>query len=419
MGSRALAQVETTDAFVKVDPSARKRGAAKPGETRGRNWLTEPKTAVWFALGAVVLVGGGRKVSLWWQARKAIARIQEPNAVPEDIEAVAEFGRAGVYELLRIFSSTAAEPERHAAGRALARLWRLDQLVAEEEQAIVRRGYEVTWGARRRYPRALRAEIPITVRYEIPFLEDGDRLVGPANLECSHRLLGSRRAGLEEFSPWTAGRGHASFTIFPGDFDTNGPHRLVLQTRIRTAGLTDAWQIEPPHVPFNFEFDPALRLDAIMTLADATRDQSVAAAITLESGGPSESGSPNYLALGGEWTVREPPRLAVRTPLPCDLAHTIALEIEGIEGQYPAGSVVLWGQGLPGKPDADAEGVVQRFALGPVPPLPSGAIARAGRMRLRAWLSANPDLGWADPQIRSVWPGQVATNWVDVEIMRR
>ena len=66
----------------------------------------EPKTAVWFALAAVVLVGGGRKLSAWWQARKAVARLGEPDVTPAEIEAVAEHGRAGVYELLRIFSSS-------------------------------------------------------------------------------------------------------------------------------------------------------------------------------------------------------------------------------------------------------------------------------------------------------------------------
>ena len=205
-----------------------------------------------------------------------------PTSLRTEIEAVAEHGRAGVYELLRIFSSSPSEPARLAAGRALARLWLLDQLVAEEEKAVVRRGYTVTWSARRRYPRALRGEIPITVTYDVPFLEEGGRRVGPANLEWSHRVLGARRAAIEEFSPWAPGPGRVAFTIFPGDFETNGPHRLVLQTRIRTAGLTDSWELEPPHEPFNFEFDPILRLDAILTLPDATRDESVARAIRLE-----------------------------------------------------------------------------------------------------------------------------------------
>ena len=66
-----------------------------------------------------------------------------------------------------------ARPHRDAAGRAIAALWAQDQLIAEEEQALVRRGYAANWSARRRYPRAIRSEIPITVTYGLPFLQAG------------------------------------------------------------------------------------------------------------------------------------------------------------------------------------------------------------------------------------------------------
>ena len=115
---------------------------------------------------------------------------------------------------------------------------------------------------RKRYPRALRAEIPIGVSFEVPFLDEEPGRVRPRNLEWSHRVLGTRRATLEEFSPWVSGRGQARFSIVPGDFEANGPHRLVLQARVRTTGLTDSWEIELPHVPFNLEFDPFLRARA-------------------------------------------------------------------------------------------------------------------------------------------------------------
>ena len=120
----------------------------------------------------------------------------------------------------------------------------------------------------------------------------------------------------------------------------------MLQTRIRTAGLTDSWEIEPPHVPFNFEFDPILRLDAILTLPDATRDESVARAIRLEPSRAARRLASTYLSLGDEWTLRNPPRIAVAVPLPCDLAHAISIEFEGIAGRFPAGRLLLSGQGL-------------------------------------------------------------------------
>ena len=100
---------------------ARRPGDRAAGEVAGRRWLSEPKTAVWIALAAAVLIGGGRKLSAWWQARKAVARLGEPDVTPDEIEAVAEHGRAGVYELLRIFSSSPVGTA--AAGRRAAR-WR-------------------------------------------------------------------------------------------------------------------------------------------------------------------------------------------------------------------------------------------------------------------------------------------------------
>ncbi len=78
------------------------------------------------------------------------------------------------------------------------------------------------------------------------------------------------------------------FSIVPDDFPTNGPHRLVLQTRVRTAGLLTPWEIELPHVPFTFEFDPLLRPDAILTLPDAERDATIGRAIRLRSVAPEE-----------------------------------------------------------------------------------------------------------------------------------
>ena len=320
---------------------------------------------------------------------------------------------------MRIFSTAQSEPQRQAAGGALARLWRLDQLVAEEEQAVVRRGYTVTWSARRRYPRALQAEIPVAVTYGVPLLQDDGRRVAPANLEWSHRVLGARRATLEEFSPWTAREGRVSFTMVPGDFETNGPHRLVLQTRVRTAGLTDAWEIELPHIPFAFEFDPILQLDAILTLADSTRDESVARAIRLEPAFAGDGKPATYLSLGDEWTLRNPPWIAVTTPLPCDLAHAVSIEFEGVAGRFPGGRLSLSGQGVARPGSTSAETNVRRFELGPIQPVPATVIERSGVRRLRIWLEADPDVGWADPDVRAIWPGRTQTGWIDVEIVRR
>ena len=112
-GSRAGPIWAQTQAAIAPDDQgalARRPRDRAAVEVAGRRWLSEPKTAVWFALAAAVLIGGGRKLSAWWQARKAVLRLGEANVTAEEIEAVAEHGRAGVYELLRIFSSSPSEP---------------------------------------------------------------------------------------------------------------------------------------------------------------------------------------------------------------------------------------------------------------------------------------------------------------------
>jgi hypothetical protein len=321
-------------------------------------------------------------------------------------------------DLFRILGTATDPARRDAAGRALAGLWARDHLIAEEEKAVVRRGYAVSWRARRRYPRELRVPISVEVTYGVPFLlEDGDG-IRPTNLEWSHRITGAERQALETFSPWRAGPGRVALTLEPGDFPTDGPHRLVLQARVRPRELTSSWELDLPHIPFSFEFDRLLGPDALLALADAARGESMARAVRLDGAEPMEAeatGQSRYLDLGEAFALRDPPDLVIATPLPCDLAHRIAVEFEGVPGQFAAGSVVLHGQGTP----APGPPALRRFALDPIVGLPPGAIDRPGPRRLRVILEADPDRGWAAPEIRSIWPGTIVTAWVAAHVVRR
>ena len=239
-------------------------GPRAGGEVSGRRWLSEPKTAVWIALAAAVLIGGGRKLSAWWQARKAVARLGEPNVTLGEIEAVAEHGRAGVYELLRIFSSihvgTGAPGRRSRAGATLAprsarRRGRAGRRSARLHRDLERPSPLPSRPARRDSDRGhLRGAVSRGWR---PPRRTGEPGMVASRAGCSPR--GHSRSS----RPGPPGRGRVAFTIFPGDFETNGPHRLVLQTRIRTAGLTDSWEIEPPHsaVQLRVRPDPQARCD--------------------------------------------------------------------------------------------------------------------------------------------------------------
>jgi hypothetical protein len=127
---------------------------------------------------------------------------------------------------------------------------------------------------------------------------------------------------------------------------------------------------------------------------------------------------PRFLSLSGEMVLRSPPTLCATTPLPCDLAHRIFLEFEGIDARWEAGSVVLSEQGgvRSGNP---LQSGGRSFPMESITPAPSGLIQRPGTQRLRAVLEPDPELGWADPEIRSIWPGRITTNWCEVEIVRR
>jgi hypothetical protein len=404
-------------------PDVAQSGPRRPSRRRvlgqGRGWLSEPRTAVLIVVGGVLVVGGGRRLLQIWQTRKGLARLAEPDVTPEEIEAASRFGRSGLAELFRLFTEAPSQTLRTAAGRAISTLWAEDQLIAEEEQALARRGFSATWNARRRYPRALRSPIPITVTYGLPFLTDDGPGIKPANLEWSNCVQGARRAALEEYSPWTTGPGRLTFSVIPGDFETNGPHRLALQTRVRTCGLTDSWQIELPHLPFNFEFDPRLEVSALLTLPDESRGEVFARSVLLENQAGTDDAPARFLDLNSEFTIRNPPRLVVATPLPCDLAHQAYLEIDQVAGRFPAGAVVVSGQGsMRGDVQCQAGGS-RTLPIGPVQSVPSEAIDRPGPRRVRLALEADPDLGWTDSEIRSIWPGTIETDWVSVEIVRR
>ncbi len=373
-------------------------------------WASEPRSLVLLILFSVLFIGGGRKLLKALRARRAVERLGEPKVTPEDIISAAGHGRDGSMELFRILGTGETEAQRLAAGQALAWLWSRDELIAEEEKALARRGFQVTWKARRRYPRDLQTPIPIVIAYGLPFLNDDGPGISPANLEWSHKIAGARRARLEVDSPWIAGHPVASFELIPNDFETNGPHRLVLQARVRTVGLTESWDLELPHMPFSFEFDPLLAVDALLASPDEARAATFAESVRLV---PVDA---DFLPINEGLAIRGIPRLNVREPLPCDLAHDLSIEFEGIPGRFAAGSITVQGQGQGGwgQPSRTLE-----FPIGPVATVPTETLGNPGIKRIRAWLTPDPDRGWADPEVRSIWPGLLETNTIEVEVVRR
>lgn len=400
--------------FPEIEP-----GARAPGVPRGRrpaqpdrgpwDWVTQPRSTVLLLLALIVGIGGLRRLREAWRARALVARLEEPDPAPSDLLLAGSLGRAALVPLFQILGHAESPALRDAAGRALACVWASDHLIGEEEQALVRRGFQVHWSTRRTYPRAIRRPIPIEVSYGIPFLEAEGPGIHPADLEWSHRVSGAGRAGLEIFSPWQPGPIRFTFTIEPTDFLSNGPHRLILQTRVRTSNqLTSSWQIELPHVALSLEFDPRLELSALLTVPDASRAEAITSLISLGDAPETPSG-PSLIDLGRDLVLTNPPVLKLAGPLPVDLAHRAEVEFEGVEGRFPAGEVVVCSgsEAVPGIP------------IAPIGLLPAGSIDHPGPRRMRCLLTPDPELGWSHPGVRSIWPERLETSWHTVQVMRR
>jgi hypothetical protein len=391
------------------------RGTRKPARRPHATWIeriTDPRRLVPLILLGVVVFGLGRRLWQSSRAKKAQARLMEEDVSAEEVEASVEHGRTAMTELFELLGTAKEAPVRDAAGHALAVLWARDELIPEEEKAIIRRGFQVTWRARKRYPRSLRTEIPVVVNFGVPFLREDGNGVSAQNLRWSYRIEGARRVSLESWSVPAPGRGVAEFTLIPTDFAANGPHRLVLQARVETVGLTDGWTLELPHMPFSFEFDPFLKADALLALPDASRADAFASSARLMI---SDTIEPRFLDLNDRLAIRGIPEIEVTTPLPCDLAHAVEVEFEGVEGRHPSGEILLsgQGQGSPSTPDT------RSFPIGPFVPVLPSALLGPGLIRLRARLVPSPERGWADPDVRSIWPGTIEMGWIEVDVIRR
>ncbi|MFO0956365.1 MAG: hypothetical protein U0800_02730 [Isosphaeraceae bacterium] len=399
-----------------------------------RSAWSNPRNVVPLAFVGLLLAAGGRKLYEHWRARLAVLRLEDSGVTPEEILVAASFGRAGLTEFFRLLAEGKTPEVRKAAGRALGLLWKRDDLVAEEEKQVATRGFEVHWTARRRYPRAMGRSIPITVRYGLLFLTPSGDGLGPDDLEWSARITETQRASLEAFTPWAKGEGRLDFAIEPDDFDGTGPHRLVLQARVRPrheageavppgglAKLTKpspaklenqpAWEQDLPHIPFTFELDPLLQPSALLASADSVREEAIRRAVRLEDA-PEGTDPPAWLPINEDLVIRNPPALTIHAPIPCDLAHSARAEVEGVAGSIPLRAIVVDGQ--PGEARA------WRFPLEPShQPADRPTLDRPGNYRFRVVLTPDAELGWASPEVRSVWPQPIVTDWIDVRVIRR
>lgn len=385
------------------------QAASRPANG-ARGWTQYSPNVLFVALVATLVIGASLKLAAALKARQAVENLAGDRPGADAIARSVEGGRRALVDLFRLLDSGADDATRRGAGAAIATLWKRDELIAEEERALVTRGFSATWKARRRYPRGLNRPIPFAVEFGLPFLhEEGDG-IAPGSLEWSARIAGSDRAALEAFGPWTPGGGRAAFSVDPRDYPTNGPHRRILHARVRTRDLTSQWEFELPQVPFSFDFDPNLSPTALLGTEDETRARAIAAAVRLVLAG-GEAESPAFVALNAEFALRGIPRLKVSGGLPSDLACSVALEFEGVAESLECAGIVALKERRPDSVESHALSVEGR--------LPAGAIVAPGEHRVRVVLTPDVHLGWSDPEVRSVWPGVIRTEWSAARIVRR
>ena len=113
--------------------------------------------------------------------------------------------------------------------------------------------------------------------------------------------------------------------------------------------------------------------------------------------------------------IRDAPSIEISTPLPCDLAHAVLVEYEDVPGRFAAGEILVSGQGS--EPNAGRS--TCGFPLAALVDFAEETSVRPGTRRMRARLIPDPERGWADPDVRSIWPGEITTPWMDVTIVRR
>ena len=130
--------------------------------------FADPRRWVFIAVVGFLVVGGGRKWLSAKRGRQMADKLAENKATPDEIRSSARHGRLVVQDLFRVMAEGPSAEHRLAATESLVRLWRADELIPEEEKAIVTRSLVVDWQIRRKYPRLLSGQIQIRALFGVP-----------------------------------------------------------------------------------------------------------------------------------------------------------------------------------------------------------------------------------------------------------
>jgi hypothetical protein len=178
--------------------------------------------------------------------------------------------------------------------------------------------------------------------------------------------------------------------------------------------LTDNWELDLPAQSTSFDWDDHLQPTALVTLPDSQRAELWASAIVF-MGHSGDDASPVFVQLDHQFALRNPSLPALKLPIPCDLAHRLMLELENVDGRWSVGEWVESAQSIIG-----SEGISPKTWPERALRVSGGdaGLTRGGQYRMRIVLEPNPERGWSDPMIRSVWPDSIVSDWVAVDVVR-
>lgn len=390
---------------------------SSPGEQ-----MKDPRRWMFLAVVAFLLIGGGRKWHRSWQGRKLANRIADGLASSDEILLSSRYGRIAVPDLFHLLSSTETEQtKKNAALRALISLWREDELIIEEEKAIIIRSFEVQWKHRRKYPRDMTGSFTIHASFGLPQLIDNELTSWlEKHLQWSSRITGSRRATDQQWKTSDAFRPKIQCDINPEDFPENSVHRIGLYVRLKTRDLSSNWELELPATNSSFEWDEYLQTDALKApFSDEEANQLNNALQWVPIAGSDQVAlTMNHVKISPEFAVANPPLCMVQRPLPRDLAHQIYLEIQGVSRMIPVGEWVVALRNSDSVLNPEAEVTCPPWEISPEDLLSDSEISRAGNHMIRLILEPVTHRGWANPDVRSVYSGRIEMPWINVELVR-
>lgn len=382
--------------------------------------LADPRRWMFISVVAFLMFGGGRKWLKSIQGRRLADKIAQGNANAAEILGSYRFGRVVVQDLFEVLSGGSSDEIRYSAFESLVRLWQADELVAEEEKAIVARSFQIKWNHRRKYPLGLDGTFDISATYGLFELKDsGLRKWLSDHSQWSHRIQGTRRAIDDQ---WNQNLGDPPFVlteINSRDFPENTVHRIALFVRFKTFNQSSNWEIELPGQPTSFEWDVNLDSNALLaplieSELDLFKDAFLWQVASLP--GPGQE-TVRFVQISPGFAIHNPPETVIRSPLPRDLSHAVFIELQGVPDLILAGE---WLIACRKSSDNSIQSgrVGSTFHVTPSCYIDDHLIGHAGKSQMRLVLKPIAHRGWANPEIRSVLNSSISFPWVEIEIVR-